>query len=83
MKKLPPIEPHENQFAYLLRIVADDGLEITVRQRAANKAVKILRSRERNYSTESVWRLAKAVQPGAKYAPCRPPNGYIPTPEPG
>ncbi|MDP2821375.1 MAG: hypothetical protein Q8O52_01665 [Sulfuritalea sp.] len=75
--KLPVIEPHETQLAYLLRIVATDDLDIAVRQRAANRAVKILRSRERNYDASSVWRLAKIVQPGGRFAPCRPPLGYI------
>lgn len=81
--KLPAIDPHEGELTYLLRIVATDGLDIALRQRAADRAVKILRKSERNYDGASVWRLAKLMQPGSKWAPGRPPSGYVPGPAAG
>jgi hypothetical protein len=78
---IPAIEPHEGELSYLLRLVAADSLAIEVRQKAANKAVKILRKNERNYPAENVWKLAKIVQPGSRYAPGRRPAGYVPNPE--
>lgn len=78
--KLPQIEANETELGYLLRIIADDGLGLSIRQRAAAKAVKIMRKTARNYDAAAIWRFAKLVQPGARFAPSRPPAGYVSRP---
>lgn len=77
--KAPQIEPSETELSYLLRVVATDALDIEVRQKAADKAVKILRKHDRNYDAAAIWRFARIVQPGSKFAPMKPPAGYIPS----
>lgn len=73
----PQIEQNETELSYLLRVVSMDELAIEVRQKAADRAVKILRGTDRNYNAASIWRFAKLVQPGAKFAPMKPPPGYV------